>query len=270
MIYDGIHPTAIIHDSVELGEGTTVGPFTCIGVGVKLGKNNRIASHVVIEGDTHLGDDNQIFSFASVGTTPQDLKFKGGKSELRIGNGNRIREYVSIQPGLEQFGGITSIGNNNLFMANSHVAHDCHVGNNIWMTNSAALAGHVTLEDNVIMAGLSGVHQFCRIGEGAFIAAGAMVTHDVPPFCMAQGDRAKLRTINKLGLERKGYSHDEVRRIFKIFTLLFVNKGTMEEKLAVLQKDHGDFTPAQKLKTFIEHSQRGLITYQKDRAENAA
>ncbi|MCL4139356.1 UNVERIFIED_CONTAM: hypothetical protein GTU68_039304, partial [Idotea baltica] len=201
-----IHSTAIIHEGASLGEGTEVGPYSVIGSKVKLGKNNIIKSHVVIEGNTEIGDENTFFQFASVGAAPQDLKFHGEDSKLIIGNKNTIREYVTLQPGTEGGGMLTSIGDQNLFMASSHVGHDCKVGNANVIANSVALAGHVTIHDFVIMGGLSAVHQFVRIGDSSMISGGSMVIKDIPPFSIAQGDRASLVGINKIGLERRGFS----------------------------------------------------------------
>jgi UDP-N-acetylglucosamine acyltransferase len=256
-----IHPTAIIALGAEIGEGTTVGPYSCIGAHVKLGKNCRVSPHVVIEGDTEIGDDSKIYQFASVGGEPQDQKWKGEHTKLIIGSNNIIREYVTIQPGLEQFGGITLIGNNNLFMACSHVAHDVTIGDGNWITNSAAISGHVTIGSKVIFGGMSGVHQFCRVGNYAFIAAGSMVAQDIPPFCMVQGDRARVRGINKVGLERAGFSAEDITKINGAFKLLFVDKAVLAERIAKTTDKYGDFAPVKEMIDFITTSERGIVSY---------
>ena len=261
MWFEGIHPTAIVHENAVIGNGSTIGPYSVIGPDVRMGANNKIGSHVVLEGDTRLGDNNQIYQFASIGAQPQDLKFAGGISTLEIGNGNIFREYTTIQPGLEQFGGITKIGSNNLFMACTHVAHDCIIGNSNWVTNSAAIAGHAVVGNGVIFGGFSGVHQFCRIGDNAFIAAGAMVAQDVPPFCTVQGDRARLVTINKVGLERNGFSPEDILRLLGVFKALFVKSGTVEKKVADVLARDGDFEPARRMAEFLLSSKRGIVGY---------
>lgn len=256
-----IHPTAIIAPGAVIGEGTSVGPYSCIGANVKLGRNCTVAPHVVIDGYTEIGDNNKIYQFASVGGDPQDQKWKGEPTKLIIGDNNIIREYVTMQPGLEQFGGITRVGNNNLFMACCHVAHDVTIGDGNWITNSAAISGHVTIGSKVIFGGMSGVHQFCRVGNLAFIAAGAMVAQDIPPFCMVQGDRARVRGINKVGLERAGYSADDIAKINGAFKMLFVGKEVMAERLAKTEEKYAGFAPVQEMIAFMKASERGVVSY---------
>ncbi|MGB1706066.1 MAG: acyl-ACP--UDP-N-acetylglucosamine O-acyltransferase, partial [Paracoccaceae bacterium] len=174
-----IHHSAIIEDGAEIGDGTSVGPFCFVGSKVRLGQNVELKSHVVIKGDTFLGDENTVFPFAVLGEIPQDKKFNGESTSLKIGNRNQIREHVTINVGTKGGGGITKVGNDGLFMAGCHIAHDAQVGDNVILVNNASLAGHCIIEDNVIVGGLSGVHQFVRIGEGAIIGAVTMVTNDV-------------------------------------------------------------------------------------------
>lgn len=254
----GIHPSAIVHPGAEIGEGTTIGPFSIIGPNVKLGKGNRLASHIVIDGHTEIGDENIFYPFASIGTAPQDLKFKGERSVLSIGNQNIIREYVTIQPGTQGGGMKTSIGDKNLFMANCHVGHDGVVGNGNIFANSSALAGHVTVGDRVTVGGLSGIHQFVRIGDFAILGAGSMVPKDIPPFCIAHGDRAHLVGINKIGLERGGMSSEEITKVQSLYKKLFFSAGPFADRVSSTSSEFQGFQPADKMLEFIKTSERGV------------
>ncbi len=216
-----IHKSAIIEEGAMIDENCVVGPFCCIGSKVKLKSSVELISHVSISGDTEIGSDTKIWPFSSIGQQPQDLKFKGELTSLVIGSRNKIRESVSINPGTMGGGGITKIGNDCLFMLGSHVGHDCMVGNRVVMTNNSALAGHVILEDHVIIGGLSGIHQHCRIGEGAMIGALSMVTNDVIPFSTVMGERASLAGLNIVGLRRRGISNEEIRLIQGVYEELF-------------------------------------------------
>ncbi len=254
-----IHPTAIIQDGAEIAEGTTVGAYTVIGSQVKIGKNNKIGSHVVIEGRTTIGDNNNIFQFASIGAIPQDLKFHGEESCLVIGNNNLIREFTTLQPGTEGGGMITKVGDYNLFMTGAHVAHDVKMGNHNIMVNNAGLAGHVTIGDHVIMGGQSGYHQYIRLGDFSIIGGGAMVTKDVPPYCVAQGDRAGLAGINKVGLERAGFTVEEQRLVQNLYRDVFLAEGTFVTKLAnQIEKNKGNLI-AEKFLFFLKDSERGIV-----------
>lgn len=258
---DQIHPTAVICPGAVIGEGTTVGPYSVIGPKVVIGRGNRIASHVVIEGNTHIGDENVIFQFASVGAAPQDLKYSGEDSVLEIGNKNIIREYVTLQPGTKGGGMITKIGSGNLFMANCHVGHDGIVGDGNIFANSAALAGHVTVGSFVTVGGLAAVHQFVRLGDYSLIGGGAMANKDVPPYCIVQGDHAGLVGINVIGLERRGFSGEEIQEIRKLYRDLFVSDSgaaTLSAKVKAA-KDSGEYSPkAVYFLEFIEGSKRGI------------
>jgi UDP-N-acetylglucosamine acyltransferase len=251
------HKTSIINEGAVIGEGTTIGPYSIIGSGVRIGKNNKIGPHVVIEGKTTIGDENIIYQFSSIGSAPQDQKWQGEETELIIGNKNQIREYVTLQPATHA-DGKTQIGDSNLFMACSHVAHDVIVGNNCWFANSACVAGHAIIGNSVILGGLSGVHQYVNIGNLAFIAAGAMVAQDIPPFCIAQGDRAKLQHINKLGLQRAGYTEEEVRKTQTVFRKLFYQEGQMSAKIQQVQQEYQDFKIADEMCKFVLSSTRGV------------
>lgn len=216
-----IHPTALVAPEAELGEGVEVGAYAVIGPGVQVGPNCRVGPHAVIEGPTRIGADNQIFPFASVGSAPQDKKYKGEPTRLEIGDRNVIRECVTLNRGTTKDEGVTRIGSDNLFMAYAHVAHDCRVGNLCVLANNATLGGHVHLGDWVIMGGLSAIHQFCKVGAHAFIANNAAVTRDVPPYVMAVGQPAAAHSVNSEGLKRRGFSPDQIRNIRSAFRLLY-------------------------------------------------
>ncbi|MTH78695.1 acyl-ACP--UDP-N-acetylglucosamine O-acyltransferase [Paracoccus aestuariivivens] len=205
-----IHPSAVIDPAATIGEGCEIGPFCVVGPDVTLGRSVVLRSHVVVTGKTSIGDETMVFPFASIGEVPQDLKFRGESTRLEIGARNRIREYVTMNPGTEGGGGVTRIGDDGLFMAGSHVAHDCQIGNHVILVNNASVAGHCVLEDDVIVGGLSGVHQFVRIGRGAMIGAVTMVTADVIPFGLVQGPRGHLDGLNLVGLKRRGASREEI------------------------------------------------------------
>lgn len=256
-----IHPTAIISEGAELDVGVEVGPFCFIGPNVRIGKETKLHSHAVVTGWTTLGEENEIFPFASVGHAPQDKKYKGEKTTLVIGNANRIRECATLQPGTVQGGGVTTIGNGNLFMAYSHVGHDCIIGNDNVIANSCALAGHVTIHNRAILSGLSAVHQFCTIGDMAMAGGGAMVNHDLPPFCIGEGNRAKLRGLNVVGMRRAGHSSDEILAAQRAYRILFhMGFPTVAEAVAcVAQENLLDIPCVAKLVSFVEASKRGVV-----------
>ncbi len=259
----GIHETAVIYDGAEIGEGVSIGPYSVIGPQVVLGDNCWIGPHVVIEGNTTLGQGCQVFQFASVGSAPQDQKWEGTDTRLEIGDRNIIREYATLQPGVEAFGGLTKVGDDNIFMASSHVGHDCIIGNNNWFTNSAALAGHIVVGNYCIVGGLAAVHQFARLGDHCFLGGGTMATMDVPPYCVAQGDRAGLVKINDVGLVRRGFSEEDVKSLQKIFVTLFKGDGIFKDRLAALKEEYKDFAPAKLLFDFIDSSERGVTPARK-------
>jgi UDP-N-acetylglucosamine acyltransferase len=253
-----VHPTAVVHPDARLNETVVVGPYSVIGPQVTLGEGTRVGPHVVIEGRTTLGARNRIFQFASVGADPQDLKYAGEDTELVLGDDNTIREFVTLHKGTAGGGGITRIGSGNLFMANCHVAHDCVVGNGCRIGNGSALAGHVTMEDHVIISGLAAVHQFTRLGKHAFISGGAMVTMDIPPYATAQGDRAELVGLNTVGLERSGFSKEQLERIKEAHRILFRSKLGLQEALARLRTELGGHAEVDHLIEFVLQSKRGL------------
>jgi len=253
-----IHHTAIVSDGAQIGEGTTIGPYSVIGPRVIVGKNNRIGPHVVIEGNTKIGDSNHIFQFSSIGAAPQDLKYKGEDSVLEIGSGNKIREFVTLQPGTEGGGMITKIGNNNLFMANCHIGHDGMVGDSNVIANSAAIAGHVVIGNGVIVGGLVAIHQFVRLGDCCLLGGGAMVVKDIPPYCIAQGDRATLIGVNKVALERKGFSREDVMRVRKLYREVFQGSGSFESRVESARKEFSNFAAATLFLDFIGSTERGI------------
>jgi len=254
-----IHPTALIYPGAVIGEGTEVGPYSVIGPKVVLGARNRVGPHVVIEGNTRLGNDNQVFQFASVGSRPQDLKYKGEDSTVEIGDRNIIREYVTIQPGTEGGGMRTTIGHGNLFMASSHIGHDGHVGDGNIFANCATLAGHVTVGNFVTVGGLSAIHQFVRLGDISFLAGGAMVSQDIPPYCMAHGNRAKLVGLNSVGLARKGFATAEITKLKVVYRELFVSaNGNFKTKLTSLIEKTEKTPLTNSFLEFISSSSRGI------------
>lgn len=253
-----IHHTAVVHPEAVLHPSVQIGPFAVIGGKVQLGEGTKVGPHAVIEGHTRMGKNNTIFQFASVGAVPQDLKYAGEETRLEMGDGNTVREFSTLHIGTQGGGGVTRIGDNNLFMAYSHVAHDCRVGNGCILANSAALAGHVEVGDYVILGGLSAVHQFTRIGKHAFIAGGAMVAMDVPPYCTAQGDRAELAGLNVVGLSRHGYSEDQIRRVKEAYKVLFRSKLGLNEAMSKLRAQLGEFSEIAHFLEFIESSRRGI------------
>ena len=233
-----IHPSAIIEKGAELGTGVKIGPYCVVGPNVKLGNGVELKSHVAVDGYTTIGDETVVFPFASLGHAPQDLKFKGEKSTLVIGKRNKIREHVTMNPGTETGVMKTVVGDNCLFMMSSHVAHDCVVGNNVIMANNATLAGHVEVGDFAILGGLSAVHQFVRIGPFAMIGGMSGVEHDVIPFGLVKGERAHLAGLNYVGLERRGFTKEQIQVLMKAFKQMFEDKGTLSERIEKVANDY--------------------------------
>lgn len=254
-----IHPTAIIDESAQLGADVEVGPYSVIGPQVTIGNGTRIASHVVIDGPTRIGEDNQIFQFASVGAMPQDKKYAGEPTELVIGDRNVIRECCTFNRGTAQDKGKTVMGDDNWIMAYVHIAHDCIIGNNTVFANNVTLAGHVEVRDAVILGGFTLVHQFCTIGEHAFTGMGSALGKDLPPFTMATGAPAVPRGINAEGLRRHQFSAAAIQRIRDIYKLLYRKQLTLDEAITEIETRYGEFADARLLLEFCRHSQRGLI-----------
>ncbi|PVA11656.1 acyl-[acyl-carrier-protein]--UDP-N-acetylglucosamine O-acyltransferase [Pelagivirga sediminicola] len=226
----GIHPSAIVEDGAQIGAGCVIGPFCHVGPDVRLGEGVTLKSHVVVTGDTIIGQGSTIFSFACIGEIPQDLKFQGEKTRLEIGARARIREHVTINTGTAGGGGLTRVGDDCLLMAGCHVAHDVQVGNRVIVVNNAALAGHCVVEDEVIIGGLSGVHQFVRIGQGAIIGAVTMVTNDVIPYGLVQAPRGVLDGLNLVGLKRRGVGRADITALRAAFQMLAQGEGTFQER----------------------------------------
>ncbi len=253
-----VHPTAIVAPGARLHPTAQIGPYVVIGAQVEIGAGTTVGPHAVIEGRTRIGERNRVFQFASVGAQPQDLKYAGEDSALEIGNENLIREFTTLHKGTTGGGGVTRIGDRNLFMAYAHVAHDCQVGSGCVFANGATLGGHVEVGDHAIVGGLAAVHQYTRIGQHAFIAGGAMVVMDIPPFCTAQGDRAELVGVNSIGLARHGFSEEQISRVKEAYRVLFRSKLPLEEAVERLRTELGDQGEVQVLLTFVTSSQRGL------------
>lgn len=253
-----IHETALVDRQAELDSDVEIGPYAIIGPQVKIGKGTKIRSHVLVEGRTTLGEGNVIFSFATVGTPPQDLKYKGEASELIIGNYNTIREYASLNPGTQGGGMVTRVGDYNLLMMYCHIAHDCTLGNRNIVANGATLGGHVVVEDFVIVGGLVGVHQFVRIGSGALLGAGSMVSKDVPPFCNATGDRARLRGLNLEGMRRRGFDRTKIEILKKTYRVIFQSKLKTKDALEKVRRELPVSDEVESLVSFVANSQRGI------------
>jgi len=254
-----VHPTAIVDQSVQLGRGAEVGPYSLIQGRVVIGDETHIGSHVVIKDATTIGARCRIFQFAVLGEIPQDLKFKGEESQLLIGDDNTIREFATMHRGTVGGGGVTRVGNGNLFMAYTHVAHDCQVGNGVIMSNAATLGGHITVEDQAIIGGLSAVHQFCRIGRHAFIGGCSAVHRDVPPYAMAVGNRAKLVGLNLVGLKRSGFPDATLQALKRAFELLFLSDLNQKEAMERIRGEFSGIPEIQHLLQFLETSERGLL-----------
>ena len=253
-----IHETAIVHPGATLAENVDIGPFAVIGEHVSIGSGTWVGPHTVIEGWTDIGQDNKIYQFASIGADPQDLKFAGEQSTLRIGDRNKIREFVTIHRGTEDGGGETIIGSDCLFMAYTHVAHDCRIGNQVILANAATLAGHVEIMDYAILGGLSAVHQFVRIGEHVMASGGSMINQDIPPYTIAQGDRAKTVGINSLGLKRRGFSEEAIRGIKNSYKLVYRADLKQDEALKKIVEQYASIPEVMLFVDFIKGSERGL------------
>ncbi|GJM08598.1 MAG: acyl-[acyl-carrier-protein]--UDP-N-acetylglucosam ine O-acyltransferase [Lysobacteraceae bacterium] len=254
-----IHPSALIDPGAQIGENVKIGPFTTVGPRVEIGDNTEIGSHCVIEGPTTIGTDNRIFSFCALGGEPQDKKFHGEETWLHIGNGNMIREYCTFNRGTADGGGVTRIGNDNWIMAYVHMAHDCIVGDDTIFANAASLAGHVTVEDRVILGGFTLVHQFCRIGAYSFTSMGSIINRDVPPYVTVAGTMASPRGINSEGLRRRGFSAERIMMIKKAYRLLYksglrLNEAT--ESLIDLANGENDVL---RMVDFIQESKRSIV-----------
>ncbi len=253
-----IHPTAVVESGARVDPTCEVGPFAVVGSDVVLGPGTSVAAHAIVKGHTTLGAGNRVFSHAVIGEIPQDLKYRGEPTRLVIGDRNTFRECVTINLGTVQGGGETVIGNGCLFMAYSHVGHDCRVGDGAIIANSVALAGHVTLEEHVHFSGLAAAHQFCRIGRLAFVSGLTGVTMDVPPYCTAVGARAELAGLNAVGMQRVGMTEEQIGRVKQAYKILFRSNLVLAEALAQVEGELGAHPEIAHFVTFIRGSQRGI------------
>ena len=253
-----IHPTAIISPDAQLEEGVEIGPYVVIGSDVIIGKNTVIGPHTVIDDYVHIGEGNRIFQFCSIGAPPQDLKFGGEKTRVIIGNFNTIREFVTIHRATTADIGVTIIGDHNLLMAYCHVAHNCKLGDRIIMSNAATLAGHIHIEDYAIISGLTGVHQFCRVGAHCMIGGASAVVKDVPPYCIAQGNHAKLFGLNLVGLKRRNFPEKTISAIKDAYRIIFRTDLLLEAALKKAQDEVEDIPEVNHFIKFIKESTRGV------------
>ena len=254
-----IHKTALVDSKAKISENVTIGPYSVIGPEVEIGANSILHSHVNIAGNTKIGNSNQIYPFCSIGTPPQDLKYKGEKNFLFIGNNNKFREYVNINPGTEQGGGITNIGDNNLFMVYCHVAHDCKISDNIVLANNVQVGGHVSIEQNAIVGGSCAIHQFSRIGESAMIGGMTGVLSDVIPFGLSMGNRNSLTGLNLIGLRRSKVSNENIKKIQLAYEIIFKTPN-FRENIEGLNSDLKNNEFVKKILIFINSDKKRPIS----------
>lgn len=253
-----IHPSALVDPGAELDSSVEVGPFAVIGTGVEIDAGTRIGPHAVLRGPMRIGRDNRIFQFASVGEDPQDKKYSGEPTRLEMGDRNQVREFATLHRGTVQDQGVTRIGDDNLFMAYTHVAHDCRIGNQVILANAASLGGHVEIQDWAILGGFTIVHQFCRIGAHAFCAMGSVLTRDVPPYVTVGGHPAEPHGINSEGLRRRGFSPEAIRAIKRAYRALYTANLKLDEARAQIGEMAADTPELQLLLDFIRAAGRGL------------
>jgi UDP-N-acetylglucosamine acyltransferase len=253
-----IHPTAVIDPAAELGEGVEIGPYVVVGPHVRIGAGSVVRSHATLSGWTEIGSRVEIYPFASVGMEPQDLKYKGEKTLLKIGDGTVIRETATLHPGTAGGGSVTVVGADCFLMVGVHVAHDCHLGQGVIMANGTHLGGHVTIEDGAIIGALCGIHQYVRIGTLGLTGAGSMVGQDVPPYCSVHGDHATLIGLNTLGLQRHGMSNAQIATLKKAYQILFRSKALFKDRLARVERELAGSPEVDRMIKFIRDSKRGL------------
>lgn len=254
-----IHPTAIVSPEAQIGADCYIGAFCTVGGEVVLGDKVHLESHVVIDGSTTVGDETRVFPFVSIGLAPQDLKYKGEPTRTEIGKRNHIREFVTIHRGTAGGGGLTKIGDDNLLMAQAHVAHDCQIGNEIIMANAATLAGHVEIADRANVGAYSGVHQFCRVGREAFVGGYSVVVKDALPFAISQGNHAKCYGLNRLGMKRRGYAKEIIEKLHRAYHLLLSSKLNTTQAVERMKEEIKDCPEVDYLIEFIESSTRGVV-----------
>jgi UDP-N-acetylglucosamine acyltransferase len=254
-----IHPTAVISESATIGENVTIGPFCVVDDNVTIGDGCILKSHVVVRGTTRIGKNNKFFQFSSIGEDCQDKKYAGEPTELIIGDDNEFREGVTVHRGTVQDEGVTIIGSRGLFMVNAHIAHDCVLGDDIIVANNCAIAGHVHIDDFVIVGGAVGIHQFCKIGAHAFLGAGGIILRDVPPFVMVSGHKNIPQGINSEGLKRRGFEKDEVLAIKRAYKVIYRAGNTIEEAIDALEAPANDHDGVARMVEFLRHAERGII-----------
>ena len=254
-----IHETAIVAAGAQIGAGCHIGPFSTVGDGVTLAEGVRLDSHVVVDGDTKIGEGTHVFPFVSIGLAPQDLKYGGEKTATEIGKRNQIREFVTIHRGTSGGGGLTKIGDDNLLMAQAHVAHDCQIGSEVIMANAATLAGHVEIADRANVGAYSGVHQFCRVGYEAFVGGYSVVVKDAPPFAIIQGNHAKCYGLNRVGMKRRGYPKDTIEKLHRAYHLLLSAKLNTTQALEKIKEEITGCDEVNMLVEFYEASRRGVV-----------
>ncbi|WP_269517609.1 acyl-ACP--UDP-N-acetylglucosamine O-acyltransferase [Alteromonas sp. BMJM2] len=254
-----IHPTAVISESATIGENVTIGPFCVVDDNVTIGDGCILKSHVVVRGTTRIGKNNKFFQFSSIGEDCQDKKYAGEPTELIIGDDNEFREGVTVHRGTVQDEGVTIIGSRGLFMVNAHIAHDCVLGDDIIVANNCAIAGHVHIDDFVIVGGAVGIHQFCKIGAHAFLGAGGIILRDVPPFVMVSGHKNIPQGINSEGLKRRGFDKDEVLAIKRAYKVIYRAGNTIEEAIDALEAPANDHDGVARMVEFLRHAERGII-----------
>lgn len=254
-----IHETSIVSADAVIGSDCSIGPFCTIGPDVVLGSSVTLASHVVIDGRTTVGDETRIFPFVSIGLAPQDLKYGGEPTRVEIGRRNQIREFVTVHRGTAGGGGLTSIGDDNLFMAQAHVAHDCHIGNEVIMANAATLAGHVEIADRANIGAYSGVHQYCRVGFEAFVGGYSVVVKDAPPFAIIQGNHARCYGLNRVGLKRRGYSPQIIENLHHAYRLLLSSKLNTTQAIERIKAEINTCAEVDMVVEFFETSKRGVV-----------
>jgi UDP-N-acetylglucosamine acyltransferase len=254
-----IHETAIVSAGARIGKGSHVGPFCVVGENVELAAGVRLESHAVVDGRTTIGEGTQIFPFVSIGLAPQDLKYAGEETSTQIGKRNQIREFVTIHRGTSGGGGVTRIGDDNLLMAQAHVAHDCQLGNEIIMANAATLAGHVEIADRANVGAYSGVHQFCRVGYEAFVGGYSVVVKDAPPFAIIQGNHAKCYGLNRVGMKRRGYAKETIEKLHRAYHLLLSAKLNTTQALEKIKEEIGGCSEVDMLVRFYETTKRGVV-----------
>jgi UDP-N-acetylglucosamine acyltransferase len=254
-----IHATAIVNPRAELAENVRIGPYCVIGEHVRIGRDTEIESHVVIEGHTQLGERNRIFPFVSIGSPPQDVGYGGEDTRVSIGNGNLIKEFVTINRATTKQDWVTIVGNDNFLMTSAHVAHDCKLGNRIILSNATTLGGHTEIGDHATLGGLAATHQFVRIGAYAFVGGKSGVDRDVPPFMMIAGERAKLYGLNRRGLRRHGFSQEVIDGLKRAYRIIWREERSLEEALTKARKEILSFPELEVLLGFFEGSKRGVL-----------